>query len=52
MNINSQAVLDAGVSPQSLTGTKTGVFVASSASEAKDVFTHRIPAKDGYIILG
>ncbi|XP_070498587.1 fatty acid synthase-like [Chironomus tepperi] len=47
-----EAILDAGVSPQSLIGTRTGVFIASGGSEAKDVFVHRVPAKDGYLILG
>ena len=47
-----QAILDAGISPQSLIGSRTGVFIASSDSEAKDVFVHRVPAKDGYLLWG
>jgi len=47
-----QSILDAGVSPQSLVGTKTGVFIGCSMSDARDAFLHQIPPKDGYVILG
>ncbi|XP_070505887.1 fatty acid synthase-like [Chironomus tepperi] len=47
-----ESILDAGVSPQSLIGSKTGVFIGWSMSDARDAFLHRIPPKDGYGILG
>ncbi|KAL7023366.1 hypothetical protein ACKWTF_012570 [Chironomus riparius] len=47
-----EAILDAGVSPQSLIGGKTGVFIGLSMSDAKDTFTHCVPPKDGYLVLG
>ncbi|XP_070505891.1 fatty acid synthase-like [Chironomus tepperi] len=47
-----ESILDAGVSPQSLIGSKTGVFIGWSMSDARDAFIHRIPPKDGYVVLG
>ena len=47
-----KAILDAGVSPQSLIGTRTGVFMGCSVSDSRDVFTHRLPPKDGYVLVG
>ncbi|CAG9798235.1 unnamed protein product [Chironomus riparius] len=47
-----EAILDAGVSPQSLVGTRTGVFMGCSVSDARDVFTHKLPPKDGYVLVG
>ncbi|XP_070505893.1 fatty acid synthase-like isoform X1 [Chironomus tepperi] len=47
-----ESILDAGISPQSLVGSKTGVFIGCSISDSKDAFTHRMPPKDGYVVLG
>jgi fatty acid synthase len=47
-----EAILDAGISPQSLIGSKTGVFIGCSISDSKDAFVHRYPPKDGYVVLG
>jgi acyl transferase domain-containing protein len=47
-----QAILDAGISPQSLIGTRTGVFMGCSVSEAREAFMHRLPPKDGYVLVG
>ena len=47
-----QSILDAGISPQSLIGSKTGVFIGCSISDSKDAFVHRMPPKDGYVVLG
>lgn len=47
-----EAILDAGISPQSLVGSRTGVFIGNSYSDAKDTFIHRIPVRDGYLVLG
>jgi fatty acid synthase, animal type len=42
-----EAILDAGVSPQSLFGSKTGVFVASMMLDSKDAFFHDVATKEG-----
>jgi fatty acid synthase, animal type len=47
-----EAILDAGVSPQSLVGSRTGVFVASMLHDSKDAFFHYIPTKEGLGMLG
>ena len=47
-----QSILDAGVSPQSLVGSKTGVFIGWIMSDAREAFFHRVPPKDGYLVLG
>lgn len=47
-----EAILDAGISPQSLVGGKTGVFVGCCFTDSKDAFFNRIPAKEGLILSG
>jgi fatty acid synthase len=47
-----EAILDAGISPQSLVGSKTGVFIGSCYTDSKDSFFQRIPAKEGLILSG
>ncbi|KAG4073632.1 hypothetical protein HA402_000856 [Bradysia odoriphaga] len=47
-----EAILDAGVSPQSLFGSKTGVFIGCSMSDSRDAFFNHIPTKEGYTIVG
>lgn len=47
-----EAILDAGISPQSLIGSRTGVFIGCSNSDSKDLFLFRIPTKDGQAITG
>lgn len=47
-----EAIIDAGISPQSLIGSRTGVFIGCSISDSKDAFVHRNPPKDGYVVLG
>jgi fatty acid synthase, animal type len=47
-----EAILDAGISPQSLVGSKTGVFIGCSASDSKDLFLSKIPTKDGQAVSG
>ncbi|XP_070505890.1 fatty acid synthase-like [Chironomus tepperi] len=47
-----ESILDAGISPQSLVGSKTGVFIGCSISDARDAYIHRVPPKDGYVVLG
>lgn len=47
-----EAILDAGISPQSLVGSRTGVFIGNSYSDSRETFINRIPVRDGYILLG
>lgn len=47
-----EAILDAGISPQSLVGSKTGVFIGSCFSDSRDAFFYRVPAKEGYGVFG
>jgi fatty acid synthase, animal type len=47
-----EAILDAGISPQSMVGSNCGVFIGCSVSDAKDAFVHKLPPKDGYVVLG
>lgn len=47
-----EAILDAGVCPDSIIGSKTGVFVACMASDSKDAFFDHIPTKDGLSMFG
>lgn len=41
-----EAILDAGVNPQSLFGSRTGVFLACMMVDSKDAFFHDVPTKD------
>jgi fatty acid synthase len=47
-----EAILDAGVSPQSLVGSRTGVFIGNSETDSKDAFSYQIPSKEGYGMMG
>jgi fatty acid synthase, animal type len=47
-----EAILDAGISPQSLIGSRTGVFIGNSLSDSKDAHIFQIPSKDGWGIFG
>lgn len=47
-----EAILDAGISPQTLVGSRTGVFIGCSASDSKDMFLFKIPTRDGHAITG
>ena len=47
-----EAILDAGISPQSLIGSRTGVFIGCSHSDSKDLHLFKIPTKDGHTISG
>lgn len=44
-----EAILDSGVSPQSLFGKRIGVFVACMCLDAKDTCLNNVPSKSGEI---
>jgi acyl transferase domain-containing protein len=52
LELSYEAILDAGVSPQSLTGSRTGVFIACMATDSKDNFFHFIPTRGGLAMSG
>ena len=43
---------DAGVNPQSIRGTKTGVFIGSSFSEAAEAWASDMEKTTGYAMTG
>ena len=47
-----EAIMDAGISPQSLVGSRTGVFIGCSFSDSRDAFVNNLPAKEGYGVTG
>lgn len=47
-----EAIMDAGISPQSLVGSRTGVFIGCCFSDSRDVFFYNVPAKEGYGVFG
>jgi len=47
-----EAILDAGVSPQSLFGSNTGVFVGCCLSDSKDAYLYSRPVKSGFGVAG
>lgn len=47
-----EAILDAGMCPSELIGTRTGVFVGVSMSDSQHSFLNRLPTKEGYGVMG
>jgi fatty acid synthase, animal type len=47
-----EAILDAGISPSELVGSRTGVFIGCCFSDSRDSFLYRLPAKEGWGIFG
>ncbi|KAL7042296.1 hypothetical protein ACKWTF_001098 [Chironomus riparius] len=47
-----EAIIDAGISPQSLVGSRTGVFIGCCFSDSRDAFFYNVPAKEGYGVFG
>lgn len=52
MEITYEAIMDAGVSPESLVKSRTGVFIGNSFGDPRETFMYRIPAKEGFGIIG
>lgn len=47
-----EAIIDAGINPNSLRGTRTGVFVGSCFSESDKVLIYEKIGEDGLGIIG
>lgn len=47
-----EAILDAGISPQSVIGSKTGVFIGCCFTDSEFSFKYNVPAKEGYGVFG
>jgi fatty acid synthase len=48
-----EAILDAGMSPQSLMGSRTAVLIGVTCSDSKDYFSKNImPTYDGFRVVG
>lgn len=52
LEVTYEAIVDSGTNPQSLRGTRTGVFVGASASETEEALTHDVEAVTGYSLTG
>lgn len=52
LELTYEAILDAGVSPESLVKSRTGVFIGNSYADPRETFMYRIPAKEGWGIIG
>ncbi|RLU17245.1 hypothetical protein DMN91_011314 [Ooceraea biroi] len=47
-----EAIVDAGVNPSTIRGSRTGVFVGASASESDDFWSKDLDSVNGYGLLG
>ncbi|XP_071965803.1 fatty acid synthase-like [Antedon mediterranea] len=52
LEITYEAIVDAGIDPESLRGSNTGVFVGSSGSEASEGFGNDPDTLQGYTMTG
>lgn len=52
LELSYEAIVDAGISPQSIRGSPVGVFVGTSVSEADEALSEDIPNVSGYAITG
>lgn len=52
LEVTYEALVDSGINPLSIRGTKTGVFIGASASETEEALTHDVEAVTGYVLTG
>nr|XP_027196308.1 fatty acid synthase-like [Dermatophagoides pteronyssinus] len=52
LELTYEAIVDAGVNPQTLRGTRTGVFIGSSTSEVEEALVEDIERANGYALTG
>ncbi|KAK2153659.1 hypothetical protein LSH36_290g03081 [Paralvinella palmiformis] len=52
LEVTHEAIVDAGINPKMLRGSKTGVFIGCSASESHDAWTANIENIVGYEMTG
>ncbi|KAL6267202.1 hypothetical protein P5V15_000279 [Pogonomyrmex californicus] len=52
LEVTYEAIVDAGVNPSTIRGSRTGVYIGVSTSETEEVRTRNIESINGYGILG
>jgi fatty acid synthase, animal type len=45
MEVSYEAIVDSGIAPAALVGSRTGVFIACSVNDAQQAFTYQVPSK-------
>jgi fatty acid synthase, animal type len=52
LEVTYESICDAGIEPNKLKGTNTGVFIGASCSEAQNAFSSDPQTLDGYSMIG
>ncbi|OTF78648.1 fatty acid synthase-like protein, partial [Euroglyphus maynei] len=52
LELTYEAIVDAGVNPQTLRGTRTGVYIGSSTSEVEEALVEDVERANGYALTG
>ncbi|UJR12471.1 hypothetical protein I4U23_016646 [Adineta vaga] len=52
LEVTYESICDAGINPTKLKGTKTGVFIGASSSDAQTVFSSNPQTLEGYSMTG
>ncbi|XP_053376816.1 fatty acid synthase-like [Mercenaria mercenaria] len=52
LEVTYEAIIDAGVNPEDIRGSKTGVFIGASASESHDAWMKEVENTVGYAMTG
>lgn len=52
LELTYEAIVDAGINPQTLRGTRTGVFIGSSTSEVEEALVEDVERANGYALTG
>ncbi|XP_053392677.1 fatty acid synthase-like [Mercenaria mercenaria] len=52
LEVTYEAIVDAGINPEDIRGSKTGVFIGASASESHDAWSMEVENTVGYAMTG
>lgn len=52
LEVTHEALVDAGINPKDIRGSKTGVIVGCSASESREYFNADLDTTEGYALIG